>query len=139
MNTTKSKANRHTIGSDVINKLNNYGFKVWMRDINDCYLYFEDESGNIGYLQHGYFEGFSISSVHIPNRGTGTGFQIAKDLEFDDLEQEVLESCFIEAPYWASSGQISSVRKWKNFEQLRNSSNFNSKYFAIDVDRKKGL
>jgi len=54
------------------------GFRVFIRDGGDTYAHFTDGK-SFGYVQIGdYGYGYSIGSVHKPNKQTGTGFQISK-------------------------------------------------------------
>lgn len=77
------------------------------------YVYFTD-GDRIGYAQYGRDGGaLSLSTVHIPNRITGTGFAL-NDVGSLPSRAE-LESAFIHAPQWAGQRDRESVRKWKDF------------------------
>lgn len=72
------------------------------------YAYFTDGI-RIGYIQTGDFGGLRLSTVHIPNRTTGTGFALD---DCTSLERAELEKAFIFAPSWAYNTDRESVRKW---------------------------
>ena len=78
------------------------------------FLKFE-KNNNIGYCQLNDFIGFSFSSVHKPNRTTGTGFQIESEVLNPTL-QNALNS-FVVCPNWASDTDRQSVVKYKNIEE----------------------
>jgi hypothetical protein len=103
------------------------GFKVYMQREADSWLYFV--GGNrIGYLQNNRIGGISLSTVHMPNVRTGTGFGIADDLSAEQLTPAKLAEAFINAPRWASADDVSSVRKWRDFDHFRGGNSFNAKY-----------
>lgn len=56
------------------------GLKVYVKEDNFTWGYFTDGRG-IGYFQAGSLvEGVGLSTVHIPNSSTGTGFRYCDDL-----------------------------------------------------------
>lgn len=114
-----------------IARVQSFGFKVYMRDPADTYMLFTDESGElIGYLQQERFGvAYSISTVHIPNTQSGTGFQVAR-LE-DAFDKEKLEQAFAHAPAWADNRSRSSVKKWRDIEHYRSASSFNDGYALV--------
>jgi hypothetical protein len=78
------------------------GIDVYMRDhAKDTWLIFVDD-GQLGMLQYRPMEGFTLSTMHVPNKDTGTGFQVvrcASDISEDDMRQ-----CFIRGvPGWMPS------------------------------------
>ena len=85
------------------------GFKVFVKPGDVTWLYFTDaDEKRIGYLQwdrSGYAE---ISSVHKPNKNSGTGFKLDP---IPRLDRENLEKAFTHAPSWASSRDRDSVIK----------------------------
>ena len=84
------------------------GFDVYMRKPSDTYAYFTNGK-NIGYAQLDRFHGISLSTVHIPNQTSGTGFSLG---EPESLERAYLETAFQIAPDWAGGSSRQSVRKW---------------------------
>ena len=95
---------------DAIAKL---GFAVYQpADGHKTYLFYTDGT-RIGYLQKGDFGGLSISTVHIPNRTTGTGFQVTDDAAPAlVLTRSELERGFLHAPEWAGTAAREATRKW---------------------------
>jgi hypothetical protein len=78
------------------------------------YLFYTDGT-RIGYMEGG-FEGWRLSTVHVPNRITGTGFSLHSYGESAALTKEELEAAFAIAPPWASNLELASVRKWPSLE-----------------------
>lgn len=107
------------------------GFDVYMREPKDTWLIFTDGT-RIGYLQNdGPFRGISLSTVHIPNTTTGTGFKLDDGLSVADLTPSKLGEALAHAPHWASGHDRVSVHKWKNFESYKASSRFNGEYKLV--------
>lgn len=104
------------------------GFEVWMRDPKDTFMLFTD-GRNIGYLEDNRLYGYSISTVHIPNKSTGTGFQIERHVS--ELTKDRLERAFISHPSWARGDEISSVKKYRDMEHYRSGNRFNAEYRLI--------
>lgn len=104
------------------------GFDVYMRDLKDTWLLFTDGQ-NIGYLQAPRGDGWSISTVHMPNSTTGTGFQIDRYLA--TFDRASLARAFVHAPRWASGRDVASVRKYRDIEHYRASGPFNAEYRLI--------
>jgi hypothetical protein len=111
-----------------ITRVQSFGFDVYMQDEGDTYLYFTDGK-RIGYMQIERLAGpYSITTVHIPNTSTGTGFRIA-DVG-DDFTKDQLELAFVHAPDWARDR--SSVKKWNDWAHFAGANTFNGKYRKID-------
>lgn len=101
------------IDDETLDAIANLGFAVYQPTTGQkTYLYYTDGT-RIGYLQKGDFGGLSISTVHIPNRTTGTGFQ-ATDAADPALvlTRSELERGFMHAPSWASSDDRKATHKW---------------------------
>lgn len=105
----------------IIDQIKATGFRVYMRNAKDIYCYFTDGK-NIGYFQIERIGSFSISTVHIPNTTSGTGYQIER-YAYGAITKDRLRAAFITCPSWA--GRDSSVRKWNDFEAFRNADSFN--------------
>lgn len=116
------------ISDAVIQSIARASFDVYMRDRKDTFLIFTDGT-RIGYLQNSAFRGISVSTVHVPNKSSGTGFGILDSLSEADLTAEKLNEAFVIAPDWARDRQ--SVRKWKDLVQFQASNNFNAEYKMI--------
>jgi hypothetical protein len=87
------------------------------------YLYFTDGK-NIGYLQRGDWGGLSISTVHVPNKACGTGFNMMDDRDPPlTLTRAGLSRAFAHAPSWASHADREAVRKWRDMAAFMASHN----------------
>ena len=106
------------------------GFRVYMRSPKDSWLYFVDDADRIGYAQETRSGFVSISTVHVPNIETGTGFVLD---DIPSLSADNLAKAFVIAPRWATGGQRASVKKWANWEAFKASSPFNADYKMIEV------
>lgn len=108
----------------IIDAVAGAGFDVWMRDPKDSWLLFTDGK-NIGYLQADRLAGYILTTVHMPNKSTGTGFQIERHVS--SFDKETLSRAFIHAPDWAR-GDRASVIKYRDIEHLRAANSFNAAY-----------
>ncbi len=98
------------------------GFAVYMRAVTDTYLFFTDGT-KIGYLQVGLGGGYSLSTVHIPNKSTGTGFGVADP---NVLDREALEKALIHTPHWVGRDAANTVRKYRDMEDMRSRDAWNA-------------
>ena len=96
----------------IIDAVTAAGFDVYMRKPADTWLIFTDGK-NVGYLQHDRLAGYTISTVHIPNTTTGTGFQVERHIS--KFDREKLRRAFIHYPDW-HRGSAESVHKYKGIE-----------------------
>lgn len=112
------------MNQEVVDAVAAAGFDVWMRDPKDSWLLFTDGQ-RIGYLQADRLAGYTISTVHMPNTSTGTGFQIERHVS--TFDKETLSRAFIHAPDWCR-GDASSVRKYRGIEHYRSANSFNAAY-----------
>lgn len=104
------------------------GFDVYMRDPKDTYLLFTD-GNNIGYLQDDRLAGYCISTVHMPNTTTGTGFQIERHVS--EFTPEMLRRAFVGAPPWAARRELGSVRKYRDMEHYLRSDSWHAGYRLV--------
>ena len=118
------------ISQNTIDAIHKAGFRVYMRTPSDSWLYFVDDADRIGYAQETRSGFVSISTVHVPNKYTGTGF-ILDDIP--SLSADNLAKAFVIAPRWVTGGQAASVNKWANWEAFKASSPFNADYKMIEV------
>ena len=100
------------------------GWKVYQRPVKGIskgeYCYCTDGT-NIAYVQ--WSDGRpQVSTVHKPNRTTGTGFQFSDLITPDSIRKAM--ACI--APSWALSREVPSVHKYKNWEEFHKSNNFNA-------------
>ncbi len=110
----------------VIDAVADAGFDVWMRDPKDTWMLFTDGK-NIGCLQADRLAGYCISTVHMPNKTTGTGFQIERHVA--DFTKPMLARAFVHAPHWASDR--ASVHKYQDIEHYRKANSFNEAYKLV--------
>ena len=118
------------ISQNTIDAIHKAGFRVYMRTPSDSWLYFVDDADRIGYAQETRSGFVSISTVHVPNRITGTGFRLD---DIPSISADNLAEAFIIAPSWATGEQRASVKKWPSWEAFKASSPFNADYKMIKV------
>jgi hypothetical protein len=116
-----------TLTQEIIDRIKSYGFKVYMRDPTDTWLHYTDGK-NIGYLQYNRIDGFSISTVHIPNQTTGHGFKV--DDGVSTLDKNDLEQAF-RIPSWASNRDREVSKPWSSIEAFINSNDWNRGYKEV--------
>jgi len=119
------------ISQNTIDAIHKAGFRVYMRTPYDSWLYFVDDAERIGYAQETRCGFVSISTVHVPNQITGTGFVLD---DIPSLSADNLTKAFVIAPSWEPASQRASVKKWANWEAFKASSPFNADYKMIEVD-----
>lgn len=105
----KEKKQAELMGFITVLKQN--GFRVFAPE-DRLYCFFV-LGNDIGYVECGAF-GFNFSTVHKPNRSTGTGFSVARDCS-PSLDKA--RECFIFAPAWASRRDQTSVIKYRNWAE----------------------
>ncbi len=114
-----------------IAKVQSLGFNVYMRNEKDSWLLFTSaDDKNIGYLQQERFGGVTLSTVHIPNKTTGTGYQI-QHME-DDFNVDDLNTCFATAPHWAFNRDRETVRKWRDMAAYIAANSWNGGYRKLE-------
>jgi len=122
------------ITNELIGRINKFGFRVYMRKHPDTHMLFTDAGGNqIGYLQTDRLGGINMSTVHKPNRFTGTGFSLFRNVEAEYISRGDLNSCFLLYPHWASSGDRDSVKKYRDIEEYRGTCKFNEEYQLVTL------
>lgn len=112
----------------IIDKIQGFGFDVYMRDPGDTYLFYTDGK-RVGYLQDDRF-GFSISTVHMPGKNVGTGFQMIRHA--GSFTKEDLESGFAYAPSWASGRDLPFVVKYKDIKDWRSRDSWNGSFKLVE-------
>ncbi len=101
------------------------GFRVYVRHINDTYCHFTSPDGlAIGYLEESRFGGFNLSTVHVPNLYSGTGYRVERDSS-GPLTREFLSRAFVLRPAW---GHGPLPIKWRNWDHFAKANSFNEKY-----------
>ncbi len=111
---------------EIIDAVAAAGFDVYMRKTSDTWLIFTDGQ-RLGYLK----DDGCLSTVHIPNVTSGTGFQIERHADMRTLlTRENLERAFAHCPHWHRR-VAGSVRKYRDIEHYRASSTFNADYQLV--------
>ena len=68
-----------------------------------------------------------ISTAHMPNTQTGTGYIFANQIKAETLAYAL--GCH--SPSWASGSDRASVKKWKDWNTFHQSSAFNSELTEV--------
>jgi hypothetical protein len=111
---------------DTINTIKQAGFRVYMRNAKDSHCYFTDGT-RIGYFEEQRGGGYNLGTVHIPNRETGTGFQIERHCD-KPITKELLETAFVSKPSWHYGA---TPQKWKSFEDMRTRDSFKREFVEV--------
>ena len=118
------------ISQETIDAIHEAGFLVYMRTPYDSWLYFVDDADRIGYAQEEHSGFVSITTVHVPNKSTGTGFVLD---DIPSLSADNLAKAFVIAPSWVTDRDRASVKKWASWEAFKASSPFNADYKMLEV------
>ena len=111
-----------------IQLMHEMGLRVFVRDTeNPMYCFFTDGK-NIGYAQWGGISE-SVSSVHKPNKSTGTGFSVADEI----TQMTLLAAMQTIAPHWASASDRASVRKYRDIDAYLKASKWNSELTEVTL------
>lgn len=119
---------RYTITPETIEAVTRAGFDVYMRTPDDSWLIFTDGK-NLGNLQNSAFGGFDLSTIHVPNLESGTGYRLEDGVGLADLTPDFLRRAFIYRPNWAPGTR--TVQKFDGIEAYRKSSPFHAAYHLI--------
>lgn len=99
------------------------GYRVFVRAsksrIDSEYCFYTDGT-RIAYAQWADLRTM-VSSVHKPNRTTGTGFQVSGAITADTLRDALECHC----PNWANRGDAKTVQKYADWDAFHNESAFN--------------
>lgn len=95
-------------------KLKEAGFDVYIPEgENPTYCKFV-KNDKIGYVENSDY-GFNFSSVHKPNRQSGTGYSIHREIGNPTIK--MAEDCFIIKPNWASRDDMPiKYKSWADYE-----------------------
>lgn len=114
----------------VIEKVQSFGFRVYMRNRSDTWLVFVDEFDRLGMLEGDRLSGrYNLSTVHKPNTTTGTGYQVERHTP--DFDKAMLLRCFARQPSWASSREAGTVIKYKGINDYRARDTWNAEYRLV--------
>lgn len=118
--------------AEIVAKARECGLQVYMRASDSTYMIFTDGT-RLGYLQAERFGGYSLTSVHVANRTTGTGFKMTDSaLELESFNRETFERAFAHSPEWAYREQRESVKKYRDIEHYRQG-HFNAAYVPYET------
>ena len=108
------------IDARMLLQLLDMGYDIYMPKSGAWKTYcFYTDGRNIAYLQRASIgSGYSISTVHKPNRSTGTGFGLGVE-GFYPTNKEI-KNGFTDWPNWASLSDRESVKKYKDFNEFKN-------------------
>lgn len=106
------------------------GWQVWMRNDSatkrPAQYCFVTDGTHIAYVQWGDSYQTKVSTVHKPNKQSGTGFGIAEEI----TPKTVREAMICIAPSWASR-DLHSVRKYANWNEYHHANSFNEELFQV--------
>lgn len=106
---------RYNLTAATISAITACGFDVYAPESGlKNYLFYTDGT-RIAYFQNDTLEGFTISTVHIPNKTTGTGYGLGP---ISSITREALEAGFLHSPYWVTRRDRESVRKYADMTQF---------------------
>ena len=115
--------------NEYIEMMKAQGWKVYKRTpegIFKCEYCYCTDGTNIAYVQ--WSDGRpQVSTVHLPNKQTGTGFQFADSI----TPASVRKAMDCVAPSWASNKDRARVHKWKNWEEFHKANSFNAKLAEV--------
>ena len=115
--------NRNTLPQTAVDLIKSAGFRVYMRNRSDSYALYASNDG-IGYVQYCPAAGYTVSTVHYPNRESGTGFQVARHISA--LSPDVLrDGATITTPSWARD---KTPRKYNGIDEYRAQDTFSATY-----------
>ena len=121
---------RNTFPAGVIRFIQEQGFDVYTRERSPSYAYFSNASG-IGYIEHDHASGCSLSSVHKPNRQSGTGYQVARHV--GTLTPELLrEAVNTHRAPWAHGDDMPV--KFASMDAFRNSCEWNKSLTLVETE-----
>jgi hypothetical protein len=115
--------------NEYIEMMKAQGWKVYKRSglygrpSEYCYC---TDGTNIAYAQWSNGQP-QVSTVHYPNKQTGTGFQFDDRITPDSVRKAM--DCI--APSWAKQSDRASVRKYKNWEAFHQSNSFNAELAEV--------
>jgi hypothetical protein len=118
---------------EIITQVQKAGFDVYMRDPKDSWLYYTDGT-HIGCLQHNIYDGISVSTVHIPNQKTGTGFRVESG--YESVGKTILETAF-HIPSWAAGTDREASKPFKDIEHFLKADSWNQGYKRVEREIKK--
>jgi hypothetical protein len=101
------------------------GYRVFIRGEKPTYCFFTDGT-RIGYAQWEAYRQ-SVSSVHMANKLTGTGFGVADEITPASLK----EALNMSYPHWATDPCRASVKKYADMDAYLKATKWNSELIEI--------
>ena len=125
---------------EFIDRLNAMGFDVYSKPSlskahRTTYGYYTDGT-RIAYFQVGEWGGIDISTVHVPNKNSGTGFRMYDGITPRDSD---ILSGFAHSPSWAMQRDRDSVKKFKDFEDYRTRSLFGDALTKVTPENRDSI
>ncbi len=111
---------------DVIETMKADGLRVYMRKPSDTYCFITDGQG-IAYAQWGNSSTVGVSTVHVPNTTTGTGFALGEEI----IPANVRKAMKMVAPSWALQRELASVHKYKNWEEFHGKDSWHAQLVEV--------
>lgn len=111
----------------VVEMLKASGLQVYMRKLDAEYCFATDGTG-IAYVQWSRGEN-RVSTVHMPNKMTGTGFNMVEGEAI--TPENVRKAMYAVAPGWAKPNEIQSVRKYKSWDDFHGQDSWNAALFQV--------
>jgi hypothetical protein len=79
--------NRNSFPESAVEQIKAAGYRIFMRNRADSYAIFGDDTG-VAYVQFEPMAGYTVSTSHVPNKESGTGYQIERHVP--ELTPEML-------------------------------------------------
>jgi len=121
---------RNSLPTEALEAIEAAGFTAYMRNRLDSWCIYTDGE-RIANLQRAAFAGYTIATIHKPNRLTGTGWQMHR--ETFDLTPENLAAGFENHASGATTKERESIRKYTGIEEYRAASSFNGAYAPVSA------
>lgn len=106
-------------------EIRDLGYDVYVHPTATEFCYYSDGT-NVGYAQFNRLRGYSVGTVHVPNRETGTGFNVAR--ETGTLTPEILRNGFKRYSGRVTPEEAASVVKFSGPEAFLASNSWHSKF-----------
>lgn len=69
-------------------------------------------------IEKDHFHGYNVSTVHIANRKTGTGFRIAERVDSEKAMEALRVALLTDTPFWAPESDRKSVKKFASIDAI---------------------
>ena len=119
--------NRTSLPQEAIDQIKAEGYRVFMRDRTDSYALFESAEG-LGYIQFDPQAGYILTTMHWPNRESGTGYQIARHVS-TITPQLLREAVLTVVPH--EHRRDKAPRKYAGIDAYRARGSFEAEYQEV--------